>query len=302
MFNPHWLLSFRTLAEEGSFTRTAERLGITQPAVSQHIRHLEKRLGPLLVRKARQPDLTPEGKALLEYCLELDKAERRLHLRLSESDTDGGEVSIITPGSIGLTIFPHLLAMQVANPTLVVRHRFAPDYEVHDAIAQNRFEMGLMSYRPDDPRIAAAWFAEEPLELVVPAGRSGDSWSALTGLGFIDHPDGLPMATRLLSRRFPGNPGARHLPVRGFSNQVGLILEFVARGLGFTVIPQYARRAFPRQNEIAVVDGDPRIVDTLWLVHRSEWPLSRRARRVIEELSRLLAAAGGGSTASTHGN
>ncbi|WPM83912.1 hypothetical protein QNH14_12260 [Apirhabdus apintestini] len=72
--------------------------------------------------------------------------------------------------------------------------------------------------------------------------------------------------------------------------------------LGFTVIPQYARRAFPRQNEIAVVDGDPRIVDTLWLVHRSEWPLSRRARRVIEELSRLLAAAGGGSTASTHGN
>ncbi|WPM83913.1 hypothetical protein QNH14_12265 [Apirhabdus apintestini] len=56
---------------------------------------------------------------------------------------------------------------------------------------------------------------------MVPAGRSGDSWSALTGLGFIDHPDGLPMATRLLSRRFPGNPGARHLPVRGFSNQVG---------------------------------------------------------------------------------
>lgn len=290
MYNPHWLQSFRVLAEVGSFTRTAEQLGITQAAVSQHIRHLENQLGPLLVRKMRQIDLTPAGKALLDYCMEADRAACRFKLRLAEGESDKGEVSIITPGSIGLMIFPHLLSLQQARPELVMRHRFAPDSEVLEAIVQNRYEIGLMSYRPDDPRIHASHFTVEPLELVVPAGSRACEWDELMALGFIDHPDGQPMATRLLSRRFPGNPGIRALPVSGFTNQVGLILEFVARGLGFTVLPRYARQAFARQHEIDVVECGVRVVDTLWLVQRAEWPLSRRAQHVVAALAQKLAA------------
>lgn len=281
MVNPQWLKSFATLAELGNFTRTADRLGLTQAAVSQHVKHLEAEFGPLLVRRPRAIELTPAGQALLTYCREVECAARHLRSRLDDADDDCGEITLITPGSIGLYLCPILLDMQKANPTMVVQHRFAPDREVLEGVLQNRFELGLVTLRPDDPRLAATPFTQEPLELVVPAGEDVHKWEDLKRIGYIDHPDGEAMSTRLLSRRFPGNPGVQSLPCKGCTNQIGLILEYVARGLGFTIIPQYARQAFASQAAIRVVDCGPPVVDTLWLIHRAEWPLSARAQRAV---------------------
>lgn len=290
MLNPQWLLTFEHLAALGNFTRTAERLDLTQAAVSQHIRHLEERLGPLLIRRPRQIELTPAGHALLDYCGELQRADQRLRQRLDEARADEGDISLISPGSIGLVLYPLLLDLQQAHPGLVVRHRFAPDSEVLAAVLDNRFELGLVSLRPDDARLEARLFAEEPLELVLPAGEQARDWSDLQRLGMIDHPDGQAMAGRLLSRCFPGHPGLHSLPLRGFSNQVGLILEPVARGLGFAVLPRYARQAFANQAAIQVATLEAQVVDRLWLIHRAEWPLSSRAERAIEHLQRGLVA------------
>lgn len=284
MLNRQWLRSFALLAETRSFTRAAERLDITQAAVSQHVRHLEDTLGPLLIRRPRQIELTPAGIALLDYCREVEEADKRLQVRLAEGDTVRGEVSLITPGSIGLALYPVLLDLQQATPGLVIRHRFAPDTEARDAVLNNTYELGLVTLRPDDPRLAATPFIEEPLELIVPAASSGEGWDDLMRLGFIDHPDGQAMATRLLSRQFPGNPVVRNLPCHGFVNQIGLILEPVARGLGFTVLPRHARQAFARQKAIRVLACTAPVVDQLWLIHRAEWPLSARARRVVEHM------------------
>lgn len=288
MFNPQWLKSFTTLTETGSFTDSAEQLGITQAAVSQHIRHLEQLLGPLLLRSRRPMELTPAGRALLDYCQQVDRAQRHLELRLGEGDITCGEISLISPGSIGLRLYPLLLDLQEQHRDLSIRHRFAPDSEVTDAVLHNRFEMGLVTQKPDDKRLAFHSFAEEPLELVVPAGCNVSGWQDLEALGFIDHPDGQAMATRLLSRYFPGNPGVRNLPQRGFSNQISLILEPVARGLGFSVLPRFARLAFSRAQDIRVIDGTPGLVDTIWLIHRAEWPLSSRAQQALQWLSQRL--------------
>ncbi|RYF05263.1 MAG: LysR family transcriptional regulator, partial [Oxalobacteraceae bacterium] len=124
-------------------------------------------------------------------------------------------------------------------------------------------------------------------ELIVPAGARVAGWDDLSRLGFIGHPDGQAMATRLLSRWFPGNPGVRALPVHGFINQIGLILEPVARGLGFTVLPRHARLAFARQEAVRVVAGEAAVVDQLWLIHRAEWPLSARAQRVVAQIRQV---------------
>ncbi|WP_200859715.1 LysR substrate-binding domain-containing protein [Xanthomonas cassavae] len=97
------------------------------------------------------------------------------------------------------------------------------------------------------------------------------------------------MATRLLMRHFPGNPGIRSVPCHGFSNQIALILEPVARGLGFTVIPRHARHAFAQPQAIRVIECGEPVVDTLWLIHRAEWPLSTRAEWVLEQLRAMSA-------------
>jgi DNA-binding transcriptional LysR family regulator len=282
--NPQWLRTFAALVDAGNFTRAAARLDLTQAAVSQHVRHLEDALGLLVIRRPRGIELTPAGQALLDYCVELEHARKRLDARLNGPQDDAGEIGIITPGSIGLALFPLLLDLQMQHPEWKMRHRFAPDAEVLDAVLMNRYDLGIVTLKPDDARLAARKFIQEPLELVVPAGSKVDEWRDLEALGFIDHPDGHAMASRLLSRRFPKHPGIEQIARHGFSNQIGLILEFVARGMGFTVIPRYARASFANQKAIDVVDCGAPVVDTLWLIHRAEWPLPARCARAVKYL------------------
>ncbi len=275
MLNPQWLRTFSVLVERGNFTRAAEQLDLTQAAVSQHVQRLEERLGTLLIRRPRQLELTPAGQALLHYCNEVNAADQRLQQRLSAPDAEQGEVSLISPGSIGLAVYPHLLDLQQTYPGLSIRHRFAPDQDVLAAVLESRFELGLITLKPDDKHLSVSRFAEEPLELVVPAGATVERWEDLEQLGFIDHPDGQAMAGRLLSRRYPGAPGVRTLRTSGFTNQVTLILESVARGLGFSVIPRYARLAFARQSDIHVVEGAVHVIDTLWCCIARSGPCRR---------------------------
>jgi DNA-binding transcriptional LysR family regulator len=97
-----------------------------------------------------------------------------------------------------------------------------------------------------------------PLELVAPAGQDLSTWADLERLG------------------------AR--PWQGFTNQIGLILDPVGRGLGFSVLPRDARLAFAQPERIQVIEGTPQVVDTLWLLRRAEWPLSARAQTVLQHL------------------
>ncbi|NSL55698.1 LysR family transcriptional regulator [Uliginosibacterium aquaticum] len=282
MFSPQWIHTFLAIAESGSFTRAAEHLGLTQAAVSQHVRQLEMQLGPLLLRRPRALELTPAGLAFLDYCREVEQASRRLQVRLADAEAFSGEVGLTTPGSVGLALHGPLLALQAAHPGLVIRHRFAPDTEILAALLEKQYDFGVVTLRPDDPRFAASEFAAEVLELVVPAGVAVEQWEDLVRLGFIEHPDGPAMATRLLSRAFPANPGVRSLPRHGYINQVSLILDAVAQGFGFTVIPRHARQAYAQPAAISVaLSGE---AYPLWLVQRAEWPLSARASFVLEQL------------------
>ncbi|MCO4786167.1 MAG: LysR family transcriptional regulator [Marinomonas atlantica] len=72
MLNTQHLITFRTLVETGSFTQTARKLGLTQPAVSQHIQKLEKGLGEsLLIRHGRSTELTEAGQVLYKHVQDL---------------------------------------------------------------------------------------------------------------------------------------------------------------------------------------------------------------------------------------
>jgi DNA-binding transcriptional LysR family regulator len=76
LYPTHQLRAFVEVAAQGSFTRAAERLGVSQPTASQLVRTLEDRIGtPLFVRRPRRIELTPAGRALLphaEQALALD--------------------------------------------------------------------------------------------------------------------------------------------------------------------------------------------------------------------------------------
>ncbi len=289
MLNAQHVITFARVAELGSFTRAAETLDLTQAAVSQQIQHIERELGPLLLRKGRRLELTPAGLALEAFAREMSVAEQRLRQTLTRGEATRGDVKLVSPGSIGLAVYQLLLDLQAEHPGLCIRHRFAPTPDVFDGVLSARDELGLSVVKPDEPRLQAERLTEERLELVVPVGAKVRDWSDLMALGFIDHPDGQDMAARLLPRMYPGCPGIRTLPIRGFTNQVSLILEPVARGFGFTVIPHHARAAFKPQQAIRVVEGHATVQDTLWLLHRAEWPMSGPADTASQWLRSRLA-------------
>ncbi|WP_043511454.1 LysR family transcriptional regulator [Halomonas sp. BC04] len=84
------LRSFVTIIEEGSFTAAANRLHLTQPAISGHLRRLESQLGkPLLQRTTRSFQLTPEGESLLSYARAMLALNRDALAQLTSSSFHG---------------------------------------------------------------------------------------------------------------------------------------------------------------------------------------------------------------------
>ncbi len=72
MLSSYHLKTFITLVEFLSFTQAAKELGLTQPAVTQHIQKLEKELGKsLVIRHAKEIELTLAGDTLYQYAVQL---------------------------------------------------------------------------------------------------------------------------------------------------------------------------------------------------------------------------------------
>lgn len=118
-----------TIVETGSFTHAAERLHVTQPALSHQIRALETSLkGPLLERLPRTIRLTPLGRAVLPHAHAALKDTDRLHTAARQAaGLDGGELEVATVYSVSLGVLPPVLrAWRRRHPGVRIRLREYP--------------------------------------------------------------------------------------------------------------------------------------------------------------------------------
>lgn len=289
MTNTTWLRSFCTLVEVGHFTRTAERLHMTQSGVSQHVRKLEDQLGiALLVREGKQFSLTDAGERLYAEGRTIIQALSSLKQRIAEDPAYEGLVRTMSPGSVGLKLYPHLLELQRRYPGLAIDYRFAPNADVENAISDYRIDIGFMTSASTLEEVSSQPIAKESLLLVTPADVVDPSWEALTKLGFIDHPDGGHHAGMLLGANYPEFQHCNLFEKRGFSNQIGLILEPVSMGLGFTVLPAHAVEAFRKPQLVRTHRLPTPVSETLYLAVRRDRPLPNRMNTVIAESQKGL--------------
>jgi DNA-binding transcriptional LysR family regulator len=108
-----------TVAEEGSFTRAAERLFVSQPALSHQIKTLERSVGgELLERLPSAVQLTPMGRAFLPHATAAVRAaEEARHAARAVGELEAGQLRIGTLGSIALGVLPAAIrAWRLANP------------------------------------------------------------------------------------------------------------------------------------------------------------------------------------------
>ncbi|MEU0792170.1 LysR family transcriptional regulator [Amycolatopsis sp. NPDC005961] len=136
-----------TVVDTGSFTRAAEQLHVTQPALSHQMRALEQGLGgPLLERLPRTVRLTPMGRAMLPHArAALADAERaRCAARLA-SGTTAGELQVATVYSMSLGVLPPALRVwRRDRPGVDVRLiEFRHADELRDAMAAGEADVAL---------------------------------------------------------------------------------------------------------------------------------------------------------------
>lgn len=289
MLNLIWLQTYVTLVETGHFTRTAEKLAMTQPGVSQHVRKLESHFNQtLLQREGKSFQLTQAGREVYQQAQRTLAELSQLEQHLATDNPFSGPIRFASPGSLGLKLYPELLEMQQQHPGLTIDYTFAPNEGVERELLNRNLDLGLITRLGDKPDLAYRPFGEEPLYLVTPAEVTHPSWEDLMRLGYNEHPDGEHHISMLLGANFTEFQQLSQLPKRGFCNHIGMLLAPVARGLSFTVLPKYAVEAFTELERVSIHPLENPVCEPIYLVYRRHQPQPTRVRHVMNTIEPLL--------------
>ena len=242
-------LIFRGVARAGSISAAARELGWTQPAVSQHLAALEREAGgPLLLRGPGGVTLTEAGEALLRRA---DVVAAELHAAGEElaalHQLRAGRVRLVAFPSAAATLVPDVLtSLALRHPELEVGLDEAEPPEALAAVAAGDVDLALV-FGHDGPPAGLGgltWrlLVDEPVHLVVPAEPGQAPPSDLAALADEDWIGGcVRCRTHLVDRcaRAGFVPRVRHT-----TDDYVVVQNLVARGLGVTVLPESALRAY----------------------------------------------------------
>jgi DNA-binding transcriptional LysR family regulator len=170
------LAAFCAVVERKSFSEAAERLGVTQPAVSQQIRSLEERVGQqLLDRSGRRVEPTEAGTRLYRSAQRLLALERQL-LEEIAGGAEGplrGQLAIGASTGPGGTVVPVLLCeFAEANPEVTVDLTISDTQTIVDRVARRELELGIVGATPRNRSVAYEPFFRDEVVLVCPPGHS----------------------------------------------------------------------------------------------------------------------------------
>lgn len=168
------LAAFCSVVERRSFSQAAERLGVTQPAVSLQVRALEERLGTqLLDRSGRRVEPTEAGLRLYAGARRLLEAEQQL---LDDLAADGGELrgrlAIGSSTGPGGRLVPRLLCeFAQVHPGVEVRLTISDTQSVIDRVAERELELGIVGAARRSRALVFEPLVRDEIVLAVPAGH-----------------------------------------------------------------------------------------------------------------------------------
>jgi DNA-binding transcriptional LysR family regulator len=233
---------FLMVATEGSFSRAAERLYRTQPAISLAIRKLENSLGqPLFIRGSRPVRMTDAGKLLKDY------AERLLNLRdevtKGLSDLQGlkrGELSLGVNESSIHALLPALAKFRQLHPGAQVHVHRMLSRDIPHEVLNFRLDLGAVSFVPREAQLQATQILKDELTLVVPpkhrlAKKREVEVSELGAENFIAHIVESPFRRRVIEL-FARHRTELHMPIEMPS--IESIKRFVQMGMGVAIVPR----------------------------------------------------------------
>jgi DNA-binding transcriptional LysR family regulator len=195
----HKLRIFVAIARQGSFTRAAEQLYMTQPTVSQQLAMLEGAIGAALIeRDTRHLRLTPAGETLLTY------AERLMALTDEATEATRAAAGLADRTlrlGVGHTLATYLLPDVLSRyralyPDHLVRITVGNTSELLTSLSNGGIDLAIVGSPAEHPDVTATPFMHDKLVVIVPPD---DAWAARREVALVE------LRERVLLTREPGS-------------------------------------------------------------------------------------------------
>jgi len=280
------LQTFIAVVQEGSFSRAAQKLHRSQPAISQTIRKLEEELGELVLdRSSRDGTLTDAGHVLFEYAQKLVNLRGEAQAALTElRELHRGKLSIAANEFTSLYLLPVLDEFRRLYPTIKITVLRALASRIPDELLSHNAELGVISFRPTSPDLQSICVYSDQLTFVVHRGHplSGQPRVKIQQLGaevFIAHnvqsPYRLKVIDAFRKSKTPLNMNVE-LPT------IESIKKFVAMGNGVALLPRISVREELGPKLVSVPVPELQFERKLRIVYRKGSKLSHAARAFLK--------------------
>lgn len=276
------LATFQSIAQTGSFTRAAERLGYVQSNVTAHIQALEEELGVVLFdRLGRQIQLTEPGRRLLKY------ADQMLALaseaRDAVSDKVSGEVLISAPETLCAHRLPTLLR-RIRNelPDVQVVFRPLPSNELRQHVSNGTIDVALTLEQPRPGLgLNVEIMAVEEVVVIAPPDHALTRASTvgpqdMNGEIMLQTEAGCPY--RVVFEQALQEAGAIPRETLEFSS-VEAIKQCVMAGMGLAVLPKVTITRELRSRELAILPWQGPSLD---MTSQLVWHARRRTGATLQ--------------------
>lgn len=262
MLDLFFIKTFVAITKTGSFQTAAARNHITQPAVSQHVQILEKRLDTkLFERNGKKATLTPAGKTFLPYAESILKQYEEAKMRVQEANNEfRGTIRIATIYSIGLYELQSTIKKFFKKYTEINLHlEYHQNAAIYEMILNRTVDFGLVAFPRKRTGIVSEIFVEDDLVFVQSPLRRAVakrrvSLKDLDGVKFIAFSPATPTGKVISQFLAAKNSG---LNVAHEYDNIELVKSAVILGLGCAVLPKntIARELKERSLEVLHTDG-----------------------------------------------
>jgi DNA-binding transcriptional LysR family regulator len=289
------LRSFTVVAELGQLTRAAERLHVSQPALSAQIKALEDELGvALFERLPSGMELTPAGRRLLPEAEQVVAAAQALrsHAQAIKGDVTG-RVRVGTVSDPDFIRVGEFLAQAVAAfPQLEIELHNEVSGAAFERVRDGDLDASFYYGRREHPGVTAVPLREFAYRVVAPAAWSerlaGATWEDIAAMPWIMTP---PISTHstLAAELFAAQGIAPATRVE--ADHEAVIRSLVVAGLGVALMREDLAQELAAAGEVALW-GDARLVTTLEFVYLTRRENEPAIRALVDVLRRVWPEAG----------